>query len=110
MSALRTLFGASREEIWRRLAAEAGGTYVGGSFWKRDRVEASHGGWSVTLDTYFSAGAKADYTRLRAPYVNADGFRFTIYRRGLLSDIAKSLDRLRRGGSAAGGISRASTG
>src|SRR5262249_38481875 len=29
-------------------------------------------------------------TRLRAPYVNPDGFRFTVYRRGVFSDIAKS--------------------
>ncbi|HVV73421.1 MAG TPA: DUF3137 domain-containing protein [Verrucomicrobiae bacterium] len=29
------------------------------------------------------------FTRLRAPYVNPDHFRFTIYRRGLFSDLAK---------------------
>ena len=29
------------------------------------------------------------YTRLRAPYVNADGFRFTVYREGLFSRIGK---------------------
>jgi len=28
---------------------------------------------------------------MRAPYVNPDGFRFTIYRRGFFSDIAKAL-------------------
>ena len=31
------------------------------------------------------------FTRLRAPYVNPDHFRFTIYRRGFFSDIAKWL-------------------
>ena len=30
-------------------------------------------------------------TRVRAPYVNPDHFRFTIYRRGLFSEIAKRL-------------------
>lgn len=29
------------------------------------------------------------FTRLRAPYVNPDHFRFTIYRRGRFSDLAK---------------------
>ncbi len=30
-------------------------------------------------------------TRLRAPYVNPEGFRFTIYRKGFLSDLGKLL-------------------
>ena len=87
---MRAFFGASREEIWRQLSAEVGAMYVQGGFWKRDQVRASHGDWTMTLDTQFSAGNKADYTRLRAPFVNVDGFRFTIYRRGMFSDIAKA--------------------
>jgi hypothetical protein len=45
----------------------------------------------VTLDTYTVSTGKVTivYTRMRAPYVNPDGFRFTIYRRGLFSDFAK---------------------
>lgn len=91
MPDLLKLFGPSREEIWRGLAAELGADYVRSGFWKRDRVEAAHGHWTVTLDTYHSPAAKCDYTRLRAPYVNPDGFRFTICRRGLFSDLAKML-------------------
>ena len=91
MSVLRKLFGPSREEIWRQLAAEIGAAYIEGGFWKRDQVEASHGEWTVTLDTYFDAALKADFTRLRAPFVNPEGFRFTVYRRGLFSDVAKLL-------------------
>ncbi|MCC6669589.1 MAG: DUF3137 domain-containing protein [Planctomycetes bacterium] len=85
------LSGPSREEIWRKLAAELGAEYVAGGFWKRDRVEASHEGWTITLDTYFSAAAKCDYTRMRAPFHNRRGFHFTVYRRGMFSDIAKWL-------------------
>ena len=85
------LFGPSRGEIWRALASELGATYVKGSFLKRDRVELNHGGWTITLDTFFSAAAKVDYTRLMAPYTSSDGFQFTVYRRGLFSDLAKAL-------------------
>ena len=46
------LFGASREEMWRKLSAELQGRYVQGSFWKGDRVEAAHGPWLVTLDQH----------------------------------------------------------
>jgi hypothetical protein len=86
---LRKLFGPSCEEMWRQLSTELGARYVEGGFWKGDRVEASHGEWTVTLDIFLLK--KQAYTRLRAPYVNPDGFRFTIYRRGLFSDIAKWL-------------------
>jgi hypothetical protein len=88
---LRKLFGPSRDEIWRQLAADIGGEYIPSTFWKRDRVEAAHGEWAIVLDTYFHAAAKADFTRIRAPYINPDGFRFTVYRRGLFSGVATRL-------------------
>jgi hypothetical protein len=50
--------------------------------------------WSVYHDAQsgMSTGKTVVvFTRLRAPYVNPDRFRFTIYRRGLFSDIAKWL-------------------
>ena len=31
------------------------------------------------------------YTRMRAPYINPEGFRFTIYRKNLFSDLGKFL-------------------
>jgi hypothetical protein len=91
MSVFRKLFGPSREEIWRQLSAETGARYVDGGFWKGDKVQAAHGEWTVTLDTYavHAGNTTIVYTRLRAPFVNTDGFRFTIYRRGFFSGIAK---------------------
>ena len=85
------MFGPSKEEIWRQLCTETGADYVQGGFWKRDKVQAAHGEWTITLDTYVVSTGKVvrHFTRLRAPYVNPDRFRFTIYRRGLFSDIAK---------------------
>jgi hypothetical protein len=91
MNTLRKLFGPSREEIWRQLSAETGAAYVPGGFWKGSKVQAAHNDWTITLDTYAVSTGKTTmvFTRLRAPYVNPDHFRFTIYRRGLFSDIAK---------------------
>ena len=93
MNTLRKLFGPSKEEIWRQLSSETGADYVQGGFWKRDKVQATHDEWTITLDTYAVSTGKTTmvFTRLRAPYVNPDHFRFTIYRRGLFSDIAKWL-------------------
>ena len=87
----RSIFGPSRGEIWRQLSEQIGGRYVPGGFLKSDKVEATHGEWTVTLDSYAVSTGKVTivYTRMRTPYVNPDGFRFTIYRRGLFSDLGK---------------------
>ena len=93
MGLVRKLFGPSREEIWRQLSAEIGGRYVEGTFWKGEKVEATHNEWTVTLDTMVVSTGKVVvvYTRIRAPYVNPDGFRFRIYRKSVFSGIAKAL-------------------
>ena len=93
MSLMRKWFGPSREEIWRRLSAEIDGDYVKGGFTRPDRVEATHGEWTVTLDTHTVHAGKTVivYTQMRAPYVNPGGFRFKIYRRGVFSEIGKFL-------------------
>ena len=91
MGVLRQLFGPSKEEVWRQLTAEINGRYVDGGFWKKDKVEARHGEWTITLDTYTVSSGESStvYTRMRAPYVNPDGFRFKIYRKNIFSDIGK---------------------
>jgi len=93
MNILRKWFGPSKKEVWQQLSNEAGADYVQGGFWKGDKVQASHGEWTITLDTYaVSTGETVIvFTRLRAPYVNPDHFRFTICRHGLFTDIAKWL-------------------
>ena len=91
MGALRRWFGPSRHEIWRQVSAEINGRYTQRAFGRHDKIHATHGEWTVTLDTHVVPAGKAVivYTRMRAPYVNRDGFRFTICRRGLFSEIAK---------------------
>jgi len=91
MGTWRKLFGPSKQEIWRQLTNEIEAHFVEGGFWKGDKVQATHGEWTMTLDTYAVSTGKTTivFTRMRAPYVNPDGFRFTVYRKGIFSDIAK---------------------
>jgi hypothetical protein len=88
---LRKLFGASQEEVWRQLCSEIGAEFVEGGFWKGNKVQAHVGEWTVTLDTYTVSTGKTHvtYTRMRAPYVNMEGFRFTIYRKNFFSGLGK---------------------
>ena len=90
---LRSWFGPSKEDIWRLLANEIGAKFVEGGFAKGDKVVATHGPWTVTLDTYAVSTGNTTivFTRMRAPYVNPDGFRFTIYRKSFFSDFGKAL-------------------
>ena len=43
------------------------------------------------MDHHSNGKTSISYTRMRAPYVNKDGFRFRIYRRGWLSELGKYL-------------------
>jgi hypothetical protein len=84
-------FGPSKSEIWRQLSTEIGGEYVSG--WRGSKVQGTHGEWTVTLDTFVVPAGKTHipFTRMRAPYVNPEGFRFTIYRKSIFSGIATML-------------------
>src|SRR5215213_4527322 len=91
---LRKLFGPSRAEIWSLLAQQIGAEFKQGDGWTgRSRVDAQVGQWIVTLDTFTVSTGKSTitFTRLRAPYVNRDGFRFTITRAGIFNPIARAL-------------------
>jgi hypothetical protein len=92
MGFLRQLFGPSRDDIWQKLATELAAKYEA-DFWTGAKVEVDYGAWTITLDTYTVSTGKSHhhYTRFRAPYHNPDGFRFGIYRRHLLTDLAKWL-------------------
>ena len=86
-------FGPSRTQMWEVLAAQVGARYEPGRrFGNRERVVADVPPWRVVLDC-FSTGEMPTtwHTRMRAPYVNADGFRFTVYRKGLLTGFGKLL-------------------
>lgn len=90
---LRSLFGPSKKEVWSQLAEQISGNFVNGGFMGRDKVVANTGQWTITLDTYTVSTGKSSvtYTRMRAPYVNKDGFRFTIYRSGFFTAVGEML-------------------
>jgi hypothetical protein len=91
MAILRALFGPSQEEVWRELCRQIKADYVQGGFWNRDKVQAHFRQWTITLDTYTESHGKSrhTYTRMRAPYINADNFYFRIYRTGIFTGIGK---------------------
>ncbi len=91
MSILRQIFGPSKKEIWEKLSEDIKAQYVEGGFWKGDKVVAKVGEWTVTLDTYTVSNGKSSttFTRMRAPYMNKDGFRFKIYRKNIFSGLGK---------------------
>jgi hypothetical protein len=90
---MRKWLGPNRDEIWRQLSAAIGANYVESSFLKGSKVEAVHKDWVVTLDTYVVPAGKTyiPCTRMRAPFVNPSGFRFTVYRKSIFSGIATRL-------------------
>lgn len=86
-------FRPSKEDIWRQIADEIGGEFIPGGFWKKDALEFSHKHWTIVLDS-FSEGQghnRKVYTRIRAPFINKDGFYFNIYRKNIFSDVFKTL-------------------
>lgn len=93
MGLLRRLFAPDIHEIWQKLCQEIDATLVESGNWQGDRVQAQHGQWTITLDLYHVHTGKVPlvFTRLRAPYVNPDRFRFSVTKRGLFSGVAKLL-------------------
>jgi hypothetical protein len=91
MSMMRRAFGPSREEIWRQLSEAVDSCYAAGRFASSDRVEVDYGEWTLTLDIYTvsTSTTTAGFTRMRAPFVNPDGFRFNIYRKSVFSGLGK---------------------
>jgi hypothetical protein len=79
MALLDRFFGPTRDAVWEQLAEEIGGSFYDGGFWLGDsKVRAHVGDWVVTLDTYKDSHGTI-FTRLRAPFVNKDGFVFTVF-------------------------------
>ena len=93
MKLLKALFGPSRRDVWRQLAEDVDGQFHEGGLFSPFAVQARTGDWIITLDTYTSGDGKTNrtFTRIRAPYFNPEGFRFEVYRAGLLSGLGKAI-------------------
>lgn len=89
MGLLRNIFGPGRDEVWQQLALEIGAKHQH-DFWTGTKVEVEYGEWLITLDSYAVSTGKSHhiFTRFRAPYVNADGFQFGIYRKHFFHGLA----------------------
>jgi hypothetical protein len=82
-------FGKHKREVWQQLADQLQGDFIKGKGFKPDRVEAWHGNWMLTIDTWNTD--KVVFTRIRAPYVNRDDFIFKIFRKKFGHGLAKKL-------------------
>lgn len=93
MGLLRKIFGPSQKEVWQKLSNELGFEFVNGGIWRGNKVVAKVQEWTITLDTYTVSTGKSAvvYTRMRAPYLNKDEFRFKIYRKNIFSGMGKLL-------------------
>ncbi len=89
----RQLYGPSQEEVWGLLSAEIKGTLKPG--WLSGmKVEVEHGPWIITLDSYserLQNGRRLEFTRMRAPFVNPNGFRFAITNSDAFKEFFKKL-------------------
>ena len=86
-------FGPSKDELWRQLSQEIGAEFIKGGFWRGNKVQMHVKDWTITLDTYTESNGESSHacTRMRAPYLNPEGFRFTIFRKGFFSGLGKLL-------------------
>jgi hypothetical protein len=87
---LQKIFGPSQKETWTKLSEELEATFIKGGIWNASKVVAHEKKWTVTLDTFAVHTGKVTipFTRMRAPFISKDGFRFKVYRRGFFSGIA----------------------
>ena len=90
MNIVRKIFGPSNDELLRQLSDDIGGQFVKGGFLQGNQVQVHYKQWTITLNVYQKDG-EDDYTMMRAPYATKDGFRFTIYHKGVFSDLGKCL-------------------
>lgn len=90
MGLLKTVFGPGQEEVWAQLCMEIDGQLVRGSR-RGNKVQAQVGDWTLTLDTFTESSGESSstFTRMRAPFLNPDRFRFNIYRAGFGSNVAQ---------------------
>lgn len=97
MGLFRSLFGPSQEEIWTSLRGQIAAEHVDGGLWRGDRLRMQAGDWTVTLDEYTQmvpAGkvhVHVPHTRMRAPFPNPTGFRFSIHRASVFSALGTLL-------------------
>jgi hypothetical protein len=93
----KTLFGPSRNEIWTALQAQIGGQLQPATCWHGNTLRVQSGEWKLTLDEYTTlmhvgkTTVPIGHTRMRAPFPNPGGFRFSIHRASIFSTLGSFL-------------------
>ncbi len=87
------LFRHHEDEVWKQLSDELGGRFENKDGWRQDKVIVQDGPWKVTLDLHSEAGYTSErlYTRFRAPFLNHDRFKMSIYHASIFNFIASML-------------------
>jgi hypothetical protein len=90
-----SLFGPSQKETWTKLSEEVKAEFINGGMWKAHKVVVHEKEWTITLDTFAVHTGKATipFTRMRAPFMTKDGFRFKIEKRNFFSPVADFFGR-----------------
>ncbi|MDH3285776.1 MAG: DUF3137 domain-containing protein [Acidobacteriota bacterium] len=83
-------FREFRHELWREMRRHFD---LEKRCWDGEAITVRHGPFAVALDVHARAAGYSSHvvTRLRAPYINRDGFRFRIKRRSFMSSLATIL-------------------
>lgn len=81
----------SKSEIWRELSDQLDGEFFENVPLETMKIVIRHRNWTITFETFRELMGEnyQTYTRIRAPFVNKNGFRFTIYRKGFFSKFGK---------------------
>lgn len=90
-----SLFGPSQKETWTQFSQEVKAEFIKGGVFGTHKVVAQEKIWTITLDTFAVHTGKATipFTRLRAPFMTKDSFRFKIERRNFFSPVADFFGR-----------------
>ena len=72
MPEARSRFGMVKDAVWGRLEKGLADKLSDPNLLKESRIELNINDWTITLDAYTFNGKES--SRIRAPFVNNDGF------------------------------------
>jgi hypothetical protein len=89
MAELKEHFNKHRETLWGELRKQLDDK----GNWSGEALRVSAGPFTVTLDVHAQVAGRGSevVTRMRAAYINRDGFRFALKRRSWMSDLTTFL-------------------
>lgn len=94
MNRLKSIFGPTVDEVWEKLCKQINGEIIDTGVFKNKRIEGKYKCWTIILDCYtiMAGQTPMTYTRIRAPFINVDDFRFKIYDKNILNTIGREIN------------------